>query len=343
LPSSTYNFELSAYAEDRWLIGNRLLVEPGVRLDWDEVLRTPLLSPRLAGTYVLDNSGNTKLSAGIGLIYDPTFLFLIARPFAGQRTDYFFDSAGVLTGTVPTTFSVDRNTLQAPRFINWSLGLERKLPAAIYLKAEFLERRGSRGFVYNTASGSGGNFILENTRDDRYDAFELSLRHNFRESYMLMGSYTRSRAHSNQVLDFNVDNPLLSPQQPGPYTWDTPNRFLSWGYVPMFKLPIIHQTEIAYSLEARTGFPFNVTNDQLQLVGLPGSHRFPDYFSLNLQLEKRFHLFGYFWALRGGLNNITDHSNPYVVNSDIDSPQFLTFSAFEGRAFTSRIRLLGKK
>jgi len=343
LSSSTYNFESSAYAEDRWLITDRLLVEPGVRLDWDEVIRTVLLSPRLAGTYVLDNSGNTKLSAGIGLIYDPTVLFLIARPFAGQRTDYFFNSAGMPTGTVPTTFSVYRNGLQAPRFINWSLGIERKLPAAVYLKAEFLEKRGSRGFVYNTLSGSSGNFSLENTRDDHYDAFELSLRHNFRESYMLMGSYTRSRVHSNQALDFNVDSPLLSPQQPGPYTWDTPNRFLSWGYVPLFKLPIIHQTEIAYSLEARTGFPFNVTNDQQQLVGPPGSHRFPEYFALDLQLEKRFHLFGYFWALRGGFNNITGHSNPYVVNSDINSPQFLTFSAFEGRAFTSRIRLLGKK
>jgi hypothetical protein len=43
------------------------------------------------------------------------------------------------------------------------------------------------------------------------------------------------------------------------------------------------------------------------------------------------------------LNNITGHPNPIVVNSDINSPQFLTFSAFEGRAFTSRIRLLGKK
>ena len=342
-PSSTYNFESSAYAEDRWLITDRLLVEPGVRLDWDEIIRTPLLSPRLAGTYVLDTSGNTKLSAGIGLIYDPTLLFLIARPFAGQRTDYFFDKFGALTGTVPTAFFVDRNALQAPRFINWSLGFERKLPAAIYLKAEFLEKRGSRGFVYNTPGGSSGNFSLENTRDDRYDAFELSLRHNFRESYMLMGSYTRSRVHSNQALDFNVDSPLLSAQQPGPYTWDTPNRFLSWGYVPMFKLPIIHQTEIAYSMEARTGFPFNVTNDQQQLVGAPGSRRFPDYFSLDLQLEKRFHLFGYYWALRGGLNNITGHSNPIVVNSDINSSRFLTFSAFEGRAFTSRIRLLGKK
>jgi hypothetical protein len=343
LPSSTYNFESSAYAQDRWLISNRLLVESGLRLDWDEVIRTPLLSPRLAGNYVLDNSGNTKFSAGIGLVYDPTFLFLIARPFAGQRTDHFFDTFGAATGTVLTKFSVDRNALQAPRFINWSLGLERKLPAAIYLKAEFLEKRGSRGFAYNTPSGSSGNFILENTRDDRYDAFEVSLRHNFRESYMLMGSYTRSRLHSNQALDFSVDNSLLGPQESGPYTWDTPNRFLSWGYVPFFKLPIIHQTEIAYSLETRTGFPFNVTNDQQQLVGPPGSRRFPDYFSLNLFLEKRFHLFGYFWELRGGFDNITGHSNPQVVNSDINSPQFLTFSAFEGRAFTSRIRLLGRK
>ncbi len=343
LPSSTYNFESSAYAQDRWLINNRLLVESGLRFDWDEVIRTPLLSPRLAGTYVLDNSGNTKFSAGIGLVYDPTFLFLIARPFAGQRTDYFFNTSGAETGTVLATFSVDRNALQAPRFINWSLGLERKLPAAIYLKAEFLEKRGSRGFAFNTPNGSSGNFILENTRDDRYDAFEVSLRHNFRESYMLMGSYTRSRLHSNQALDFSVDNSLLGPQEPGRYVWDTPNRFLSWGYVPFFKLPIIRQTEIAYSMETRTGFPFNVTNDQQQLVGPPGSRRFPDYFSLNLFLEKRFHLFGYFWELRGGFDNITGHGNPIVVNSDIDSPRFLTFSAFEGRAFTSRIRLLGRK
>lgn len=344
LPSATYNFEFSAYAQDRWQINDRLLVESGLRLDWDEIVRTPLLSPRLAGTYVLNNSGNTKFSAGIGLVYDPTFVFLVARPFAGERTDYFFDQSGAASGTVLTTFSVDRNALEAPRFVNWSLGLERKLPAAIYLKAEFLERRGTRGFVYNIPHGAPtGDFVLENTRDDRYDAVEVSLRHNFRESYMLMGSYTRSRAHSNQVLDFNVDNPLFSPQEAGPYPWDTPNRFLSWGYFPLFKLPIIHQMELAYSLEARTGFPFNVINDQQQLVGPPGSRRFPDYFSLNLFLEKRFHLFGYFWELRGGIDNITDHANPSVVNNDIDGPNPFTFSAFEGRAFTSRIRLLGRK
>jgi len=341
-----YNAEVSAYVEDRWSVTNRVLIEPGVRLDWDEIVRHAEVAPRLAGTYVLDNAGNTKFSAGIGLVYDATPLFLVARPSAGERADYFFNSTGQLTSTALTTFSADRGTLEAPRFLNWSFGFERKLPARIYLKAEFLEKRGSRGFVYNTANGAaGGDFVLQNTRDDRYDALQVTLRHNFRENYTVMGSYTRSRARSNQALDFNVDNPILSGQQPGPYPWDAPNRFLSWGYLPFFKLPVLHQTELAYSMEARTGFPFTEVTPQQQLNSKVGEFRFPEYFSLNLQLEKRFHAFGYYWALRGGFDNITGRCNPYVVNSVIDPVNHPapTFSACEGRAFTSRIRLLGRK
>ena len=182
------------------------------------------------------------------------------------------------TGPVTTTFTVNTATLQVPRFLNWSVGLEKKLPAAIYLKAEFLEEpRRPRLRLRRPHRHEHRNYFLENTRDDHYTAFQITLRHNFRENYMLMGSYTRSSARSNQALDFNVDNPILSPQQPGPFPWDTPNRFLSWGYLPFFKLPVIHQLEIAYSVEARTGFPFSLFNDQQQLIGAPGAERFPYY------------------------------------------------------------------
>jgi hypothetical protein len=47
--------------------------------------------------------------------------------------------------------------------------------------------------------------------------------------------------------------------------------------------------------------------------------------------------------LRGGFDNITNHQNPFTVNNDIASPQFLTFSNFDRRAFTARIRFLGRK
>jgi len=350
-----YNQELSGYVEDRWSLTNRLLIEPGVRVDWDGIVHHVRTAPRLAGTYVLDESGNTKLSAGIGIVYDATPIYLIARPFAGTRQDTFYSinplcstnpncSPAVLErGPVNTTFHANTDELEMPLFLNWSVGLEKKLPAAIYLKAEFLQKRGTRGFVYN-ALGTSTDFFLQNRRNDRYDGFQLTLRHNFRENYTIMGSYTRSSARSNEALDFNVDNPVLSGQQPGPYAWDAPNRFLSWGYLPFFKLPVFHQLELAYSMEARTGYPFNLLNDQQQLLGKPGEQRFPEYFALNIQLEKRFHLLGYYLALRGGFDNITARCDAFVVNNVVDATHPApTFSACLGRAFTSRIRLLGKK
>ncbi|HZQ71147.1 MAG TPA: TonB-dependent receptor [Terriglobales bacterium] len=342
---TTTNVETSGYVQDRWLVTERFLVEPGLRFDWDQIVRRPLFSPRLAAAYVFDQAGNTKISGGIGIVYDQTTLFLIARPFAGQRTDYFFDNSGILVGPpVTSTFSADTRNLRAPRSLNWSVALEQKLPAAIYIKAELLQRRGKHGLVYDALSGTiDGNFGLLNTRKDRYTAFHVDGRKNFRDRYFVFASYTRSRSTSNQVLDFNVDNPILSSQQPGPYGWDAPNRFLSWGLLPFFKLPVLHKVDLAYSLEARSGFPFDVENSQQQLVEPPGSRRFPYWFSLNLHLEKRFHAFGFHWAIRGGFDNITDHKNALFVNSFIDSPEFLTFSAIDRRSFTTRIRFLGRK
>lgn len=333
------NFEVSGYIQDRWSPAERLLIEPGLRYDWDQIVRRSLLSPRLAATYVFDHAGRTKISAGWGIFYDATSLLLVARPFVGTRQDFFFNSDGTLI-SVPTTFSADLGQLQEPRFMNWSLSLERKLPAEVFLKVEYLRKRGIHGFVYDTPSNSplSGNYFLRNTREDHYDALQVTGRHTFRKTYLILVSYTRSRARSNQVLDFNVDSPIFGSQLPGPYPWDSPNRLLSWGMVPL-----IRGFDLAWSTEARSGFPFNVVNDQLQLIPPAGSHRFPTYFTLNLFLEKRFHVFKRYWAVRGGFDNVTNHKNPFYVNNDIDSPQFLQFGAFGHRAFTARVRLLGRK
>jgi len=338
LPATIYNTETSAYIQDRWSPGSQLLIEPGVRFDWDEVVRRPLISPRLAGTYVVNESGNTKISAGIGVVYQSTTLALVALPFQGSRQDTFFDEQGN-AASFSTTFSVDRNQLLAPRFINWSVALEQKLPAQLFLKAEFMRRTGIHDFVYNTpAGGTGSDFFLQNTRNDEYYAFRVDLRRTFKKRYMLTGSYTRSRSRSNQVLDYSLDNLVLSPQVAGPFAWDVPNRFISWGWFPLIK-----GFDAGYSFDARTGFPFAALNDQQQIVRPPGAYRFPTYIALNLHLEKRFHALGFYWALRGGFDNITNHQNPFTVNNDINSPQFLTFSNFDRRAFTARIRFLGRK
>jgi hypothetical protein len=160
----------------------------------------------------------------------------------------------------------------------------------------------------------------------------------FAATHEVFLSYTHSASRSNAVLDFSLGNPIFAQQAGGALAWDTPNRIISWGWVPILK-----RFDFAYSLEWRTGFPFSIINGQQQIVGLPNRTRFPDYFALNVHLEHRFRFRGHEWAVRVGFNNITNRENPSGVNNNIDSPTFLTFFGRQRRILTARVRLLGKK
>jgi len=341
VPFTQDNFESSGYAQDRWSPYDRLLIEPGIRFDWDDVVRDFLVSPRFASTYLLSRSGDTKLSGGVGVYGDAANLELLTRSLDGQRTDYLYGASGqtLIQAPVVATFMVERRMLKLPRFTNWSLGLERKMPRAIYIQLQFLDKRGRDGWAFLDQGGTfGGNYQLGSVERDHYDSVEISARHTFRGGHMLFASYTRSKADSNAVLDFSIDNVLFSPQAGGPLPWDTPNRFLSSGYMP---LP--GKLTVAYSLDYRDGFPFSLVDENQQLVGAPGAMRFPTYFSLDLQFERRIQLFGFMWALRAGCNDITNRPNPSGVNNNVDSPEFLTYGGIQGRALTARVRLLGRK
>lgn len=357
-PSAIYglnNLEAGAYFQDHWTISNRWTADPGVRADWDEILRSVWVSPRLATSFAPARSGNTKLVAGVGWDYDSTNLDFLSQPLAGQRTDYFYDSTGqtLISPPVVTSFSVDKSKLREPRFLNWSAGLEQRLPDGVNLKLQYLQKRGRYGWAYFTPSSASpgalrSTFVSRDARRNRYDSFQLSARKTFVRGYFLFASYTHSRARSNAVLDLSVDNTLFSPspdgQAAGPLAWDSPNRFLSWGY-----LPLLDRFNLAYALDWHDGFPFELVNQDQQLVAAqsagsyPVFRRFPVYFSLNLALERRFRIFHLEWALRAGFDNITNRLNPTVVDNNVDSPTFLTYGGGQGRALTGRIRLLGRK
>ncbi len=344
-PFNRNNFEAGVYVQDRWSLSGPWLVEPGLRLDWDEIVREVLPQPRLASTYLLRRGGETKLVGGIGLYADRTNINLVTQPQWGTRTDYFYSATGgALAGPpVETRFVVNPREIEAPRFLNWSAGVERKLPGELYTQLEFIGKQGHDAPVYvnscrTAADCFSGVFRLENIKRDRYHAAEVSVRRSFRGGHLLFASYTRSAARSNAVFNFNVENPVFSPQAAGPLPWDTPNRFLSWGF-----LPLVRGFDLAYTLDWHSGSPFSVVNQNQQLVGAAGSHRFPTYFSLNLALETKLHVFGYLWSLRAGFNDITNRHNPFAVDNNIDSPHFLAFSAIQERSLTARIRLLGRK
>lgn len=342
------NTEFSAYAQDRWAPVDGMIVEAGLRFDRDQIIKDTLVSPRLALTITPRRIPESKFSAGVGVFYDATNLDLLARTLDQSRTDVFLNRDGteVADGPVMSRFIVNESTLKPSYSLNWSLGWEQKLPGGIYGLVSYMRRHGREGWAYDPAPAGPApgprnlDYTLTSDRRDSYSYIELTARRLFKEKYTVLLSYARSSARSTAVLDFSIDNTMFSPQAGGPFPWDAPNRLISWGTMP---LPRFNRFLVSYFLEWHSGLPYSLVNENQQIIGPPNSQRFPDYFSLNLHVERRFHFWGYEWAIRVGFNNLTGHHNPDVVINNIDSPLFGQYSAGSGRVFTGRIRFLGKK
>ena len=347
-PFTLHNSETGAYIEDRWQMQKGLLVEPGLRFDWDQIIRRALLSPRIAAVYAPGAEGSTKISVGVGLYYEHTQLNYLAQIFAGIRSDTYYEADGV-TPSGPaqqTEFTAQDGSLREARAVNWSLGVEHKLPWSIFAGANFIEKRTANLLTFANESGAtafAGDYALTNARQDHYDSIEVNARRLFADGYAVFVSYTYSSARTNAALQYLPTPSPLGAQQSGPLPWDSPNRVISWGWLPV-PLPILKKRwDIVYALDERTGFPYTSVNAAQQVVGNAGSRRFPDYTSFSPGLEWKFRFRGTYYGLRGVMENATGSENPGIVNNVVDSPEYGMFSEPQGRALTARIRIIGSK
>ena len=348
-PYTRHNDELGAYLQDRWAPNSNLIVETGLRFDWDEIIRRPNFAPRLALAWSpAQLHSSTKVSAGIGLYYEHTQLEYLERALAGIRYDTYFGTDGVTPTTSPllTTFTVNDSSLREARAVNWSVGVEQKLPGTTYLTANIIRKRVWDEFAYVNQAGSGalpGTYTLTNTRDDHDTLEEIDGRHTFAHGYTLFGAYTHSSAHTNSAIDYVPTVSMLGPQQSGPLPWDSPNRILSWGWLP-FDVPWFRKRwDFVYTLDRHTGFPYTSVDANYLVAGAAGSRRFPNNTDFSPGLEWRFHFRGSYFGLRGVIENITDSGDYFVVNNNVDSPQYGTFTEPLGRALTARLRLISSK
>ena len=273
------------------------------------------------------------------LTHDATNLQLFTRPFDQYSLTTYYPPYGPGEAAVRSSFVIPGRDFESPRYSTWSGALDQKLYSNIFLKAQAIRRRGNHGLTYfPTGNAASEVFSLTNQRVDNYDSMEFTVRQNLHKQYEWMASYTRSRAASNSVLDLSVDQPAIVQQNFGRLPWDAPNRLVSWGYLPTFW----DKWAFAYLAEYHSGFPFSVQNDAGRIVGAVNAARYPDFFELNLHVERKFHFRGQLWAGRVGFNNITNHRNPNAVNNDLNSAQFLQFYGGQTRALNFRIRWLGQ-
>lgn len=350
------NFDAAQYIEDRWTPREGLMLEGGLRVEWNEIVRDVEVAPRFSATWSPGFLRHTKLSAGWGVYYDAIQLGLIARNQDQTSLALFFPAAGQPPVPLQTSFVSDERRLETPYYRTASAGIERELPFGFFGKASYTHRAGDHGFTYQAldpaALMAGGSIVYQlfNTRRERYDAFDLSVHRTFAGKYEWFAGYTRSSARSNAAVNYSLENPVFGPQMPGAFPWDTPNRFHTWGWAPLpnHALPerlrfLTNETTVVYLVEYRTGFPFGVVSEDGFLAGAPDAMRYPGYFNINLHLERRFHVLHSLWAWRFGFNNLTNNGNPNTVNNVQGTPQFLTYGRGQARAFSVRLRLLGKK
>jgi hypothetical protein len=347
-PYSLHNDEVGAYMQDRWKPRNNWLFEPGLRFDWDSLVRRPLFAPRLAAIWTPEGGSSTKVSAGIGIYYDHTQLQYLAQSLTGARSDTYYATNGLtpLGPAQQSPFTADRATLQDPRAVNWSVAIERKLPWSLFGGASYIQKQTSHQFTYVNQSGPvafSGNYQLANVRLDGYHAAQFNLRRVFADGYTLFFAYTHSSATTNAALQYWPTPSPLGAQQGGPLPWDVPNRAISWGWLPL-DLPFLKKSwDFVYTLNWQSGMPYTAVDAAQHVVGSAGAYRFPTTVDFSPGVEWRFHFWGTYYGLRGVMENALDRPNPLVVNNVVDSPAFGIFSEPEGRAFTARIRIIASK
>jgi Carboxypeptidase regulatory-like domain len=341
------NTQAGGYIQDTWSLSKHFVFQAGLRTDWDRFTQSAMPGPRVSANILPFGDDTSKISIGWGIYNAPLNLSLIGQTLDQRQIDTFYNSTvvapgpPVATSTVVSQFALPATGLQQPRFTTTSVSWQQKFAHNTVLTLNLLARNGSHGFAYvdQQPTQPGGIFLLQDTRKDRYRSATVSLRHVFSETTEVYSAYTRSIAHSNEVLNPALGSIFYVAQQPAPVAWDAPNRFLTWGWAPTH----IWGIQLSYFFEYRTGYPFSVINLDQQLVGPSNSSRFPGYASLNLGIEKKFGFRGYLWAARVEAVNALDRQNPDTVVNNFDAPNFGAFSGGQGRAFTLRVRFIGRK
>jgi len=337
--------ELSAFAQDRWVINKSLTMDIGLRFDRNSISNHKDVSPRLSILYLPFKDERTVVRGGVGLFYDRSPLS--SRYFELEQLsdddDLVGNSALVNSSQthfpkrVVTSYANDGVTvIDGPReFMNvihgpmrdalsrrWSLQVDRSLTKHLTLRVGYL-RRSSKNepiIVPKASSANQGLLVLKSRGFSKYDEFQAialysSPRfHNWNASYV----WSRARGSLNTADNFLSDFPayVVRPNQYGPLSFDAPHRFLVYGEI---KAPL--EITVMPAFEIRSGFPFSFVNDRLDFVGDRNRARFPAFLSLDTTILKGFKIPFLDKKARAGviLFNLTNHFNPRDVQNNTGS------------------------
>jgi outer membrane receptor protein involved in Fe transport len=341
-PNSTniHNEEYGAFLLNRMVLNPRLQVETGIRFDRERVIGKNNFMPRLGFSYLPLGTGQSKISGGIGMFYDNVPLINLQLPYLQRRLTTTFENGIALTAATATDTRVNEE-LRNPSSLHWNLAWEHEWAPRWVSRIDYIQKDGRDQMRLAAAPNANGfDLVFNNSGTSKYRAIELTLDRPIRTNLRILASYIYSNAKGRPSMSLDFPDPALELVPEARLDWDTPHRFVAWGY-----FPILAQMSASFSIEARSGFPFTVVDDLNRLAEGYNSRTMPASFVTNASVEKEipipFHS-SKRMAFRVGVTNLFNRFNPRFVDANINSPHFLTYTDSSNRHFVARVRILKK-
>ena len=343
--------EVAEFVQDHWTLNDRLALDLGGRLSSESVGRSAAFAPRAGLVYAPTQDRKTIIRAGGGLFYDR--VPLLAADFLDNptRVASFYNETGALVNSLIfqnayVAMAPGRGLVQAghsldtsPRNSTLNFEVDREVSRSAVIRISYLYSHTQDLYVVTPlAAGAHPLLGLADTGGSHYHELEATLHYRPTERSVLNVSYVRSRARGdlNTLSDVFVpfEQPVIRPDVSGTLSQDVPNRVVGWG---IFSLP--WNLTVSPVVDVHSGLPYSDVDALQNYVGTPNNQRFPAFFSLDLKVYREFQLHLPFLGkqkrrkLRFGLYsvNITGHSNPLEVYSNVTSPFFGHFVGFQHR------------
>ncbi len=312
--------DVAAFARGRWRPVAPLLVEAGLRLDRDGVLRRTVFTPRLGAS--LAAGERLVLRGGVGLFGErtPSLVGAFDRIEARSDTRYAGD------GETPLAFTRYAQQvgadLSAARSLTWSAECAFRVSPPLQLRASVLRRHGRHEpIVEPEGQGEAGRMLLTTDGESRYREIEIGLRYTPRKGTEASASWVHSRSEA----DLNAFSALFGTARAavvdgnayGPTPVDVPDRLVARA-----SSRIGRNWYATSLLDWRRGLPFSTVDASLDYVGPRNRGRFPTAALLDLAVERRFQVGKWEPWLGLGIVNALGSFAPRDVQANVTSPEY---------------------
>lgn len=345
------DLEPALYAQDHWVLGDRLAFDSGIRAEAQTLTSTKRLAPRMGFTWTPEAGGRTVIRGGLGVFYNEVPLDTYAFASYPKQIVTTYDGNGHITDGPRTYWNLTSTEAEsefpfisqkeisgnfAPYSIAWNVEGERSLGPLLTMRVRYLhsDLRDQITLVPEITS-NGSALVLGSSGKGELRQFDLTAGLGSSKARQFFLSYVRQVANGDQtdaasyLGDF--PSPVVKSRITASNSGEIPNRFLLWG---TSVLP--WRMRISPRLELRNGFPYQPTNALQDYVDLSSyiQPRFPRYFTADSRVSKDFNV-GPKHAVRLSVSgiNLTNHLNPLQVHSNIADPQYGTFFGNYGRHF----------